>query len=359
MFKHLAFALAVLFVLGNCDFALGQQGLQFKFDGETQTFLPLGHTRHSVVALKQDGYMVEIKARDIKNPKVVPKFRSRTQSQVRGDLLREFGKSFDVTGTGNYLVVHPRGAKDLWADRFEDLYRSMVHFFRTRGYSTGKLQFPLVSVVFYSKSQYLEYNRRVLKSNANGSLGVYYPTTNRIYLYDATRGTGKENSLWAENLATVMHEAAHQTAFNTGIHVRGGETPYWIAEGIGCLFEAKGIHNSFRYKQTKDRINYGRMRAFQRTVKGNEEELIASVIASDDMFKRDPGRAYATAWALTFYLSERESRKYIRYLKLVSKHKPVTEYRSSDRVKEFTRVFGKDYKMLALRVRRFVEGLPD
>jgi len=351
--------LAILLVLASGNLVHGQKGLQIELDGEPQTLLPLGHTRHSVVALKQDGYMVEIKARDIKNPKVIPRFRSRTQSQVRGDLLREFGKDFDVTGTGNYLVVHPRGAKDLWADRFEDLYRSMVHFFRTRGYSTEKLQFPLVSVVFYSKSQYMEYNRRVLQANVNGTLGVYYPTTNRIYLYDATRGTGKENARWAESLATVMHEAAHQTAFNTGIHVRGGETPYWIAEGIGCLFEAKGIYNSFRYKKQKDRINYGRKRAFQRTVKGSEEEMIASVIASDDLFKRDPGRAYATAWALTFYLSERESRKYIQYLKVVAKHKPVTKYGSSTRIKEFTKIFGKDHKMLALRVTRFVDDLPD
>lgn len=346
----------LLVALSTPTFA--EQGLQFKLDGKSRTILPLGYSRSSVVALTQNGYMLDLKPQAIRNPHVVPTFRPFSQSQMRGELLKEFGKSFDVTGTGNYLVVHPKGAKDIWANQFEELYRSMVHFFRTRGYPTSKPRFPLVGVVFYSKSQYLQYCHRVLKSNMSGSLGVYMPSTNRIYLYDATRGQGNKTPAWEDNLATIMHEAAHQTAFNAGIHVRGAETPYWIAEGLGCLFEARGIYNTFRYKRKEDRLNPGRLRAFQQIVKPDAQQIITSAIGSDDLFRRDPSRAYATAWAVTFYLSERQPREYIRYLKLVAKQKPVTKYTTSQRLQDFTKVFGKDFKSLSLRITRYIDALP-
>ena len=294
MSRVTSFAGAFLFLFIGVDHGFGEQGLRIQLDGETQTILPLGYTSRSVVALQRNGYMLNLSPGQLKKPKVVPNFQPFSQQEMRAELLHEFGRSFEVTGTGNYLVVHPRGARDLWADRFEELYRSMVHFFRTRGYPMGKPKYPLVGIVFYSQQQYLQYNSRVLKSDASGSYGVYIPRTNRIYLYDATQGTGKKSTKWEENLATVMHEAAHQTAFNTGIHVRGGETPYWMAEGLGCLFECKGIYDAFKFRRQEHRINYGRLYSFKKRVKDDAEQMISSVVSSDDLFRRDPIRAYAT-----------------------------------------------------------------
>lgn len=352
------FVFAITCMLGIANQIQAQQGLSVNLNGETQTILPLGYDAHTVVALQRNGYMLELSPHDLKEPKVVPQFRPFSQQEMRAELLHEFGRSFEVTGTGNYLVVHPRGARDVWADRFEELYRSMVHFFRTRGFPMGKPKYPLVGIVFYSQQQYLDYNRRVLKSNAAGSYGVYIPRTNRIYLYDATQGSGKTSSKWEENLATVMHEAAHQTAFNAGVHVRAGETPHWIAEGLGCLFECKGIYDAFKHRRQEHRINYGRLFNYRKYVKDDAEQMIRSVVASDDLFRRDPNRAYATAWALTFYLSEREPRKYMRYLKQVAARKPLTSYSASSRVREFNQIFGSNYEMLAARLSREMDELP-
>jgi hypothetical protein len=291
-------------------------------------------------------------------PAVVPYFRPYSQAEMRGELLREFSRGFDVTGTGNYLVVHPKGTRDLWANRFEDLYRSMTHFFQTRGYPMGRPSFPLVAVVFYSRGQYMDYLSQVAKFNASGSVGVYLPRTNRIYLYDATAGNGKKSRQWADNLATIMHEASHQTAFNTGIHVRLAGTPRWLAEGLGCLFEAPGIYDAFHHRHQEDRINYGRLFDFRKRVHGDAQKLIRAIVTSDKPFGFSPDRSYATAWALTFYLSEREPRNYIRYLRMVAKHEPLERYNSSAREREFAMVFGRDYRMLGARVERYLQDLP-
>lgn len=338
---------------------VSEQGLQFKENGKSQTILPLGYSSRVVLGLQRNGTMVEINPHDMDSPKVLPRFSPFSQSEVRGELLKEFGRKYEVTGTGNYLVVHPRGSRDLWANRFEELYRSMTHFFKTRGYPISKPMFPLVGIVFHSESQYQAYCSRVLKVSASNTYGVYMANTNRIYLYDATRGAGKKSAEWEENLATVMHEAAHQTAFNCGVHTRRGRTPVWAIEGLGCLFEARGIYNSFHFRNRTDRINYGRLRDFKQSVQrsGDLESFLMSMVASDKIFQRDPSRAYAAAWALTFYLSEKQPRDYIRYLKKTSKRGPFDRYSAEDRMRDFKQSFGKDSRMLATRVSRFVDEL--
>ena len=38
--------------------------------------------------------------------------------------------------------------RDQWAPRFEELYRSFVHYFSARGWRLTEPQFPLIAVVF-------------------------------------------------------------------------------------------------------------------------------------------------------------------------------------------------------------------
>ena len=337
---------------------IGQEALRFELDGKSQTIKPLGYTTRMVLGVKRDGYLLETPATSIKSPAVLPRFRPFSQSEMRGALMAEFGKSFDVTGTGSFLIVHPRGTKDLWAFRFEELYRSMVQFFRARGLPMSRPKFPLVGVVFHSQQQYMNYCQRVLKQNASSSYGMYTPLSNRIYLFDATRGTGKKSQHWEENLSTVLHEAAHQTAFNTGIHIRGATTPAWLAEGLGCLFEAPGIHSSSKYRQPDDKLNPGRLYDYRRLAARGTADHLKGIVSSDREFRSDQSRGYAVAWALTHYLSEKQPREYIRYIKSVARREVYEDYSPSQRIKDFTRNFGRDFDMLAARLNRFVDSMP-
>ena len=54
--------------------SVAEQGLKFALGGSKQTILPLGYSNSTVLGLKRNGYMVEIKPDDIKNPTVVPRF---------------------------------------------------------------------------------------------------------------------------------------------------------------------------------------------------------------------------------------------------------------------------------------------
>lgn len=349
---------SIVLLLLAAQTGIAEQGLKVRDGKDERLLLPLGFSSREILGLDRSGELLTLDPRKVKDPQVIPRFRAYSQSEMRGDLLREFGKHFEVTGTGNYLVVHPKGARNLWANRFEELYRSMVHFFRQRGYNVSKPKFPLVGIVFHSRAQYQRYCSRVLKTNVSSSYGVYMPKTNRIYLYDATQGAGKKSLEWEENLATVMHEAAHQTAFNVGIHMRAGGSPVWLIEGLGCLFEAEGIYDAFHHRSQADRLNEGRLRDFK-SIKnsGNLESFLMGIVASDKKFRQDMGRSYAAAWALTFYLSEKQPRDFIRFIKKTSKVGPYDTYSASDRVRDFRLIFGKDTKMLTTRVSRFVDEL--
>ena len=350
--------LSAFVVVTLSSICVADKGLRFELEGQQHTVLPLGYSSEWVLALKRNGQLLQVRPQQMRNAKMVHRFRPFSQGEARGELLHEFGKGYEVSGTGNYLIVHPRGKRDLWADRFEQLYRSMTHFFRARGYPMTKPQFPMIGIVFQSQASYVAYSRHVLKSNVRNSYGVYLPSTNRIYLYDATRGAGTGSSEWAENLATIMHESAHQTAFNTGIHRRGAADPHWVVEGLGCLFEAPGIYDALHFGDLAHRINYGRLFRYRESVKEDAATLLSSVVASDNLFRRDPSRAYAVAWGLTFYFSERDPRNYMRFLRNIAKREAFTEYTESDRMADFTSVFGKDFRMLAARVERFLQSLP-
>lgn len=334
-----------------------EKGLRFTLGEQRQTVLPVGYSRQTILGLTRGGEMLELNLQEIEKPKIVDRFQPYSQGQVRADLSREFGRNFDVTGTGNYLVVHPNGTKDLWADQFEELHRSMIHFFSQRGFQLSKPKFPLIGIVFYSKDQYNRYCGRVLKTNASNTLGLYMHQPNRIYLYDATRGQGTKSRAWEDNLGTIMHEAAHQTAFNCGVHKRYGQTPRWAIEGLGCLFEAPGIYDAFNHRKKTDRLNYGRLRDFKRLSSDDVESTLIEIVTSERIFRNYPSKAYAMAWAMTFYFSEHHPRDYIRYLKTTSKLGPFDSYSARQRMRDFQGNFGKDTKQIATRILKFVGGL--
>src|SRR6185295_16554928 len=116
-----------------------------------------------------------------------------------------------------------------------------------------------------------------------GVLGYYSPTTNRILMFDP----GQSDWLASSSAETIIHEAAHQTAFNTGVHTRFAATPRWIVEGLGTQFEARGVWQSRSYPNQADRINRGRLISFRQYLARRPTDAIAQIVSSDRLFGSD------------------------------------------------------------------------
>ena len=281
------------------------------------------------------------------------RFRPYTAGEMRSQLSGEFGPGFEVIGTGHYLVVHPKGQKDRWASRFEDLYRSFVHYFSVRGLRVKEPEFPLVAVVWPNKQDYLTHAAKQGVNIGPNAVGYYSPKSNRVHLYDVTAGRNGAN--WQQNADTVIHEVTHQTAFNTGVHTRFAGCPRWLAEGLGTLYEARGIHSSREYPNRPDRINKFRLAEYKRLFPdGVDAAYLGELIGSDRAFDRDVSKAYALSWALTFYLVETQSRRYADYLTVTAARKPGEPYQEATRLADFTKIFGNNFPMLAARLTRFM-----
>ena len=319
--------------------------------------LPLYWSTSQVDLLARDGRLWSFSPATAKNSKEQnAPFRSLSFPEVRDRIGRELGPTFEVTGTGHYLVAHPRGQKDLWSPRFEELYRSFMHYFSVRGFTIREPEFPLVAIVWKNEQEFIRYANNDGTSIVPGTLGYYSPTSNRITLFDVGNGD-KSAAAWEQNAETIIHEATHQTAFNTGVHKRFAQSPRWLVEGLGTMFEAPGVWNSRAKPLKSDRLNRGRLSEFQRLSPSFKQGFVAEFVSDDRMFRSDVNRAYATAWALSFYLVETRPQKYSQFLAMTATRPDFSAYPAAERLKDFVKVFGADPAVLEAQFLKFMREI--
>lgn len=308
--------------------------------------------------LSRDGYWHNVEPKKVEAlQQMSGRFRPYSAGDLRGELQQEFGSGYEVTGDGHYLVVYPAGQRNAWASRFEQLFRSFQQYFTARGWRPQAPQFPLVAIVFPTQRDFQRYSAREGNRLAPGTLGYYSPLSNRITLYDVTQNTQLD---WNVNAGTIVHEAAHQVAFNTGVHNRFAQPSRWIIEGLGLMFEARGVWDSSRYKSQSDRINRYRYQAFQKYAGTRRKTgALAEIVSSDRVFIADPEAAYAEAWALTFFLSETDPRRYFEYLKKTAGRPNFTQRRSPERLADFTSVFGTNLELVEAKMLRFMQEVKE
>ena len=352
--------LALTVVLWSAGARAGQGAdwmLELTLRGEKLEGKPISWNESVVYLLGRDGRLWDFHPSEAVDFRKMPnRFRSYLPSELRARLLRELGKEYEVSGTSHYLVAHPRGQRDRWAQRFEDLYRSFVRYFSIRGFRPKTPPFPLIGIVCKDRRDFARYSARQGMSASASVAGYYGVASNRIVLYDV--GGQSASARWQENASTIIHEATHQTAFNVGVHSRYTPPPVWVAEGLATMFEAPGVYDSRHHATQAGRVNRTRLAAFRALAGSNtDSKILPEVISSDRMFRIRPRSAYGLAWALTFYLVETQPQKYSKYLALTASRPPFIDYTEAERIEDFTSVFGTNWPMLYARLERFVAGL--
>jgi hypothetical protein len=323
--------------------------------GEALEGQPLTWTDNHMVLMGRDGQVYEFAPKHAqKSKKTGSQFRGYSIMEMRDRLRQEFSKDFDISYTQHFVVVHPKGEWSVWADRLESLYRSFTHYMSVRGFRLDEPRVPLVAIVFRNEADYYRYAKESGTPMQPNTLGHYSSGTNRIYLFDEGLESGKD---WAASNDTIIHEATHQTAFNVGVHRRLAEQPRWLGEGLATMFEAPGLWNAKSTHARKDRINRGRLNDFRYLLDKRSPSAIPRLVASDKDFERDAAAAYAEAWTLSFFLCETRPQEYCDYLERVGARKAFSKYSAKQRVADFARYFGSDFKQLDAEMLRFVEDL--
>ena len=302
---------------------------------------PISYFGNKLELLKRDGRLTTVPYNGRGSYKYLSDtFKPFNASEMQAELRKEFGRKYHVSATGHYLVAHPDGNFAKWAAPFEKEFQRFRAYFLMRGHRLDEPQFPMVAVVLKTRAEFDWFLNRYQGGSSTHSytLGYYSPRSNRIITYDQS-DDGHDGSVFDDS--TLIHEIAHQAAYNTNLHLRmGGHTPRWVAEGLAMLFEAKGINQSRSTANQSDRINFDRMKELRQWYfSGNGFGNIDKMIRSDQWFRGSP-MSYPLAWGLTFYLSEKKPKLYHRYLK--ESATPSTK----DRLAMFTDAFGNDLDKL-------------
>lgn len=344
--RRLACSLICLFLLSNVVASASAADFMFSgtVDGQSFEGRPLAWTDYMMHLLDRDGRLLTFNPQEVKNAKKTsPHFVGYTQQEMKNKLREEFGDTMDITTTQHFIVVHPRGDHNQWASLFEKLYRNFRAYFRVRGFELEEPMYPLVAVVFRNRAEFSKAAADFLSELPPGSPGCYSSDTNRVQLFDISTENGASPDAIA-NL--IVHEATHQSAFNSGIHNRFAEQPKWIKEGLATMFEAPGVWNAQSHHSFKDRINPEMLATFRAKLATRKPGTMGNIIASEQLYKTDPNAFYAEAWALTFFLCETRPRELEKYFKKTAARADFSTYYSTERVNDFAECFGSDFKQL-------------
>lgn len=177
------------------------------------------------------------------------------------------------------------------------------------------------------------------------------------------------------NRFVIQHEAAHQTFFNIGVHVRGAQNPAWLVEGLACQFEVPQAHAA----QGVGRVNHMRLADLRdalgvdmRVREMSDEQLRAAVasgrfaplrelIGDSDSLSRAGENAvyrYAQAWGLVHYLNRTQREAFAKYVTALSRREAGVAVDADAEVRLFESYFGpadeaflRDWIALMLKLR--------
>lgn len=160
------------------------------------------------------------------------------------------------------------------------------------------------------------------------------------------------------NRLVIQHEAAHQMLFNIGAHVRGAQTPFWLAEGLACQFEVpqgnpQNGHtrvNQMRLGDLRDaldvdpRAEWVTDEQLDRAQESGRFLPLRALICEDEQFTNGGHHAvdrYAQAWSLVYYLSNHQPEAFAAYIRDIMKRQPGERISAADELSLYTEHFGK------------------
>src|SRR5690606_3637057 len=102
-------------------------------------------------------------------------------------------------------------------------------------------------------------------------------------------------------VATIVHEATHQIAFNCGLQKRFADNPVWLAEGLAMYCETPDLSSRSSWSGFGN-VNYARWDLYRKNANDGKVGTLRSLIIDDDRFRnpRTAVDAYAEAWAWNY-----------------------------------------------------------
>jgi hypothetical protein len=287
-------------------------------------------------------------------------FVAASAEEIGKRLLAKAPADFRIYTTPHYVVCYDtsREYAQWTSSLLERLYKAFTNYWEHQKLDIHEPEFPLVCLLFADRSSYVTaFGDEMNGGNPGGIIGFYSIRSNRVNMYDLTgleslhgdrRGSMAEiNELLSQpaaepSVATIVHEATHQIAFNCGLQTRFANIPRWLCEGMAMYFETPDLSSS-RGWHGIGKVNYPRLETFQRNLGDWQPGTLENLITADERLlnPQTAGNAYADAWALNYFLIKYHSKEYTQYIKLLATKPPILEDDAAARLREFKQCFGE------------------
>lgn len=298
------------------------------------------------------------------------------QEEIGQQLLKDFASGFRIHRTAHYVICYNTSeAYAEWCGAlYERLYLAFHTYWKNRGFELAEPQLPLVALVFDDKSSYASYAREELGDATSSIIGYYSLRTNRVIMYDltGTEGAGlpvrganatRINQLLSRpgaerTVATIIHEATHQLAFNCGLQTRYADIPLWVSEGVAIYFETPDLQSAKGWRNIGG-VNRVRLAEFRQFQSRRPADSLVTLVSNDDRFRaaRTAPEAYAEAWAWNYFLIRTRLKEYLAYMRQLSDKKPLRYDTPEERIAQFKQAFGDDLEKLDAEFLRYMRSV--
>jgi hypothetical protein len=375
--RGLALLVCLTLALGRCCQAM--EVVQFKHQGTEKTVsgkLVVEAEDGGLLLLSPDTALWAVEPQDLvrrttDDTPYAPLVREELARQLTAEL-----KGFRVHHTEHYLICYntSRGYAEWCGALYERLYAAFYDYWRDRGMKLSDPPAPLVALVFHDRATYAEYAKSELGEATDSIIGYYSLRTNRVMMYDLTGVEGanlgdragmatRVNAILARpqgqrTVATIIHEATHQLAFNSGMKQRLADIPLWLSEGMAVYFETPDLSTARGWRKV-GAVNQLRLLTFRKYLAARPVDSLATLVTGDERFRdgKSAAEAYAEAWALNYFLIRTRPKQYVAYLETLSKKGPLLSDSPAERLAEFQAAFGEDLQKLDAAFVKYMNGV--
>lgn len=270
------------------------------------------------------------------------------------DLLAQAPAGFEVIETDHYLICSDSAEEYVrfCGKLLERVYHEYFEFAEKLGEHVKEPGEKLSVLIFTSETGFTEFAKKQHpETSFDDTPGYYSVRENLTLLMDLTRDRGlrsasaiqKRLSAQPLQVATMVHEAVHQLAFNSGLQVRMADNPVWFSEGLALYFEPLTPASSTLWT-APGKLNGRHHPVFLQAVRTGSPQISLNDLTGSDIAFTDPATvatAYAESWALAAYLFRAEQPGMKKFLTTLASRSPLRQLAPEERIREFRTSFGK------------------
>lgn len=276
-------------------------------------------------------------------------------------LRNELGPGFRLHKTRRYVIVSDAGEGFVeWVGALLDRFHAgFFRYWEETGLRLSPPAHRLIVIIFRDKEAFTKFQSQDSGSRTQSPFGYYSIRRNRVVLHNFT-GLNEDKQTMSSitraarklpfEAATIVHEAAHQLSFNSGLQTRYADNPVWLTEGLAMCLEKPDLKRA-GWSTAGQRAKW-RVKAWKSHSAGHDATSLQSLTSSDDRFRsaETAPQAYSEAWGLTQYLLGRQREKFIEYLKAVAAKPPMVWDKPEQRRDLFSKHLG-DFEEVSKQVR--------